>query len=65
MNVADHEGNTPMHLVTASITDTSTARLLIKKGADMTAVNNQGKTALHLVAAMKCERSRERFTKSR
>jgi ankyrin repeat protein len=63
--VSDHEGNTPMHLVTASITDTSTARLLIKKGTDVSAVNKQGRTALHLVAAMECERSSERFTKSR
>jgi len=65
VNATDNEGNTALHMVTASITDTSTARLLIRKGIDVNAVNKEGKTVLHFVAAMKCELSRERFTKSR
>ncbi|XP_072178756.1 transient receptor potential cation channel subfamily A member 1 homolog [Diadema setosum] len=45
--VSDDDGNRPIHL-TAWKGHTVTVRLLVKRGVDLYAKNNEGKTALHM-----------------
>jgi len=43
VNAVDHEGNTPLHCA-ASRGDTESVLYLVSKGADVMAVNREGKT---------------------
>ena len=50
-NIADDNGNTPLHFITCDDTEDSSAtvaEVLVGYGADVDARNNRGKTALHL-----------------
>uniref|UniRef100_X2B4W2 Uncharacterized protein n=1 Tax=Capitella teleta TaxID=283909 RepID=X2B4W2_CAPTE len=56
VNVRDHHGNSPLHIVTLKLEDQSTLRsimkLLITYGADVNIVNEFGHSPLHYACAI-------------
>jgi hypothetical protein len=50
-------GDTPLHSVAGMDRATDVVRLLIAKGAEINATNNEGDTPLHLAAQWACEKN--------
>ena len=59
VNQRDSSGNTLLHLACYYRGSTDVARLLIRRGANVHAVNNTGYTPLHLCALNGCRRTIE------
>jgi len=47
----DNMGNTPLHCLDDSFDSLEIARLLLENGAPVNAINNNGRSALHVVVA--------------